>query len=219
MTYIVCIITYIHKSCHRIHGTIESRAAASTGDSPAFYGTVEIVEKKTVMELTASRLRLDETASQLMAPDDAQMRDQELFCILSSLFFLGITGSKNRFTKEKSIMNCYHCWLETQSSFSPALGVCQRCGAGSCEQHLVQVVSRPVSGMGTMMHAGRRLLCSRCYEESVSPASSQRQQKKQAGLSRPTWWKWFRSGSQDDLPEPGEAVAFVERLLKRQQTR
>jgi hypothetical protein len=110
-------------------------------------------------------------------------------------------------------MNCYLCCLETRDPTCPALSICQSCGAGICERHLVTTVTRSVVGMGTTLQR-RRMFCTHCSENTVAP-SSPVQRKEQRTWSRVKWGKWFWRARRDELPEPKEAVALAERWLQR----
>jgi hypothetical protein len=115
-------------------------------------------------------------------------------------------------------MNCYLCFLQTGQVTRGALGICQICGAGCCERHLLLVISDPVVGMAGMTQKIRQMRCSLCHEGIVSrfqPPATIRQRKEHANQS-PTvcWWKWLSRRRQRALPEPEEAIALVEQFLK-----
>ena len=112
-------------------------------------------------------------------------------------------------------MNCYLCLVETAGLLRPACGICQHCGAGMCERHLV-VVQFPVGMAG----GGKRtLVCSSCSCPRA-PQHVQRRstpQCQQRGYDTFTGWAWFhRRRPPSALPEPAQVVAAVEQLLKQQ---
>ena len=115
-------------------------------------------------------------------------------------------------------MNCYLCRIETGHLPCPALGICHTCGCGICEQHLVLLIARPVSGMATLAVPRRQLLCVHCYEtisgRCPTPAPQKPQRQHKPSSSR--WWKWFKPRETGALPEPEEAIVLVERYLKEQ---
>lgn len=129
----------------------------------------------------------------------------------------------------ESAMNCYLCFRETGSATHPAVAICQHCGVGMCEFHLVaplgwQHVS-PVGMAGAF--SVRRLMCSHCYGVAFLPSRTHKpaQPKKgQGGKERGSsgqWWKWLwkqRPSRSSELPQSEEAVAFVENYLKRQRS-
>jgi len=45
-------------------------------------------------------------------------------------------------------MYCYVCFIETGCDSSPALAICQRCGAGICRAHLVESTMAPGLAQG-----------------------------------------------------------------------
>ncbi len=117
-------------------------------------------------------------------------------------------------------MNCYLCSLQRENAPHPALGICHTCGAGICEQHLVQVVSRPVVGMASSSHTRRHLLCSQCMKDvntPLRPAALPREAHECSRAPRPFWKRWLRPRTSSALPQPEEAVAFVERFFQHPQ--
>ncbi|MEO8955314.1 MAG: DUF2180 family protein [Ktedonobacteraceae bacterium] len=118
-------------------------------------------------------------------------------------------------------MHCYLCWLETGWPSRAALGICRDCGVGICEHHLVKVMLKPVMGMVGTTVPRRYLLCLRCYDEKVSPSSLPAfhpPSSGRSGLFSSIRWRWLGRSRPGRLPEPEEAVAIAERLLKRQQS-
>ncbi|HZT99294.1 MAG TPA: hypothetical protein VFA10_06515 [Ktedonobacteraceae bacterium] len=123
-------------------------------------------------------------------------------------------------------MNCYLCRIEAHCSSHPALALCQQCGVGICEEHLVELFVRPIVGLAGDNRTLPRytFICCRCYRSAVSPtrpASSQEQTsriKKQGTSPWWRWWSWLWHRRQPVLPKPEEAVADVERFLKRQRS-
>jgi hypothetical protein len=119
-------------------------------------------------------------------------------------------------------MNCYLCLVETQCASHPAFALCQQCGAGMCEKHLIELGVRPAGG--GMISAGYRLLCHRCYRTAVPSVrplqAQQRSQQRERGRSPGLrWWLWHWPHQPSALPQPEEAVAAVERFLQRQRRR
>ena len=121
-------------------------------------------------------------------------------------------------------MNCYLCLQEMHNVLRPALALCQRCGAGVCEEHLVELLTRPVVGMAGDSSASPRytLICRRCYRSASPPTSlacpqKQRREHGERGtLSGGNWWQWFWRRRQSVLPSPQEAVTTVELFLKQE---
>ncbi len=118
-------------------------------------------------------------------------------------------------------MNCYVCQVETGNCSHPALAICQRCGAGVCDAHVVEIKMIAATGMaGTARYL---LICSRCYaglSQERSPRSRRPAQEKDAP-AKPAgkhWWNRFRqSRSKEAEPmEPAEVVKEVERFLQQQ---
>lgn len=118
-------------------------------------------------------------------------------------------------------MNCYLCRVETGNTFHPALAICQRCGAGICAEHLVEVAT-PVIGLAGESRS--ILICCRC---STSPPrqpglpGSRKPVKERDGQSKTSgwnWWHWLWRRQPSALPNPEEAVAAVERFLNHQRS-
>lgn len=113
-------------------------------------------------------------------------------------------------------MNCYLCYKEAGNATNPALGFCQRCGAGICERHLVLVTSQPAGGMNGLTPRMRSLQCVHCLEigKPARHASHRFPQSQEPFLRKVrTWWR----NATRPLPEPQEAVAMVERYLKQRE--
>jgi len=124
-------------------------------------------------------------------------------------------------------MNCYLCLIEPGSATRSAVAICQHCGAGMCEIHLVASQRQPFVSQAGMAGAfpTRGLMCSQCYgcafpssrlHKPIQP--EKRQDEKEKG-SRGRWWRWLRrhhSTQSLELPRSEEAVALVEDYLKRQ---
>jgi hypothetical protein len=111
-------------------------------------------------------------------------------------------------------MNCYLCQHNPGESSRPAVGICQRCGAGICESHLIEVTRKPVGGMMAMTGL-RRLLCMVCAQEhgSSEPQRPERVRQKESS----SWWQqWFGNRNRSTLPTPEEAIAEAERVLKQE---
>jgi hypothetical protein len=108
-------------------------------------------------------------------------------------------------------MNCYVCRVETGCESHPALAICQRCGAGICGLHLVELTVTPVVGL-----AGDRrsiLVCCRCSQTQLYQQKVVKEQEKQGKTSGCRWWQRFRRSRPSALPTPEEAVAAVEQFL------
>lgn len=115
-------------------------------------------------------------------------------------------------------MNCYLCRIEAGNGFRPALAICQRCGIGVCEAHLVESTRMPVVGLAGASNA---VICSRCS----APFSQQRshEARKSTG-EKNAWsrsplkilWDWLFRRGPSELPEPAEVVKEVERFLHSQ---
>jgi hypothetical protein len=131
-------------------------------------------------------------------------------------------------------MNCYMCLMETQCSSRPAIAICQHCGAGICEKHLVEVKTTPLAGMAGMIYgpSQHRLICWNCYNTAFLPAPGHhpRRTGNETGTAKKEggWWKcWFQRfrlwsrpqsvvPNEAILPDEEEAVATVEQFLKQQ---
>src|SRR5712691_7905895 len=119
-------------------------------------------------------------------------------------------------------MNCYVCRVETGNQSRPALAVCQRCGAGICGAHLIELVVNPVAGLGGYTRS--ILICCRCSPSSLFLARSSQSENhmkepsSQSRASGRNWWDWFWRRRPSELPKPEEAVAAVERFLDHQRS-
>jgi hypothetical protein len=114
-------------------------------------------------------------------------------------------------------MYCYVCFIETGCDSSPALAICQRCGAGICRAHLVESTMAPVVGPGGETRS--ILICRRCVNLSMTRLyGSEKQSGEQSSTSRRGWWRWFRQRPSVELPTPEEAVESVERFLNHQES-
>lgn len=114
-------------------------------------------------------------------------------------------------------MKCYLCFLQTGQVTREALGICQICGAGCCEHHLITIISDPVVGMAGMTQKIRQLRCSLCHEGIVSrfqPPAAIGHRKEHSGQSPTFWWKWLSRRRQRVLPSAEEAIALAEQFLK-----
>ncbi len=119
-------------------------------------------------------------------------------------------------------MNCYVCRVETGNCSHPALAICQRCGAGVCDAHVVEV--KVIAATGLAGSARYLLICSRCYA-ALSQERSPRTKKPAQEKSTPAqpagkhWWNRLRrnrSKEETGQMEPAEAVKEVERFLQQQ---
>jgi hypothetical protein len=110
-------------------------------------------------------------------------------------------------------MKCYLCLVRTGDASRDAFAICQRCGAGVCDIHLVPVQRLPGMAGG----GNRSLICSQCSYagSSVSPCSDLGQGVRQEMKAGHSWWTWFRRKRVAVLPEPEEAIVTVERFLKQ----
>jgi hypothetical protein len=113
-------------------------------------------------------------------------------------------------------MNCYICREEIGNCSRPALAICQSCGAGMCESHVVE--RTPVPAMGMAGTSRCLLICSRCHHvlsQARGPHSGKPTKEKRVSdtpAERP-WWKRGWRGRSSELPEPDAAVKAVERFL------
>ncbi len=116
-------------------------------------------------------------------------------------------------------MNCYVCRVKTGCESRPALAICQRCGAGMCGAHLVELTMTPVVGLAG--NSRSILVCCRCYtsplhrEQGAEPRNYTKEQDEQNKTSGLNWWRRLRRGRPPALPTPEEAVAAVEHFLNR----
>lgn len=116
-------------------------------------------------------------------------------------------------------MNCYVCRVETGDGSHPALALCQRCGAGVCDTHVVEIKMISTAGMAGATRS--LLICSRCYA-ALSPARLPRTKKPATEKSvsdkapRKRWWNSFWRSRSAEPMEPAEAVKEVERFLRQQ---
>lgn len=124
-------------------------------------------------------------------------------------------------------MNCYLCLMETRCASCPAFAICQHCGAGMCEKHLVEVKTTPLVGMAGMMYANSQhsLICWHCYNTAFLSTPGHRSRRTGNETDTPkkegAWWKgwfqsvWLWSRPQSIVPNEEEAVATVEQFLKQ----
>lgn len=122
-------------------------------------------------------------------------------------------------------MNCYVCLIETGCDHHPAFALCQRCGAGICEKHLVEVIVVPPVGMGGDSRPRYSMICCRCRRVANLPTRSLWPEKSTGKRDEQeifSGWRWLSQHwrrKQPELPKPEEAVAAVEQFLKRQRNR
>ncbi len=115
-------------------------------------------------------------------------------------------------------MNCYVCLVSSSGEQKAACAICQRCGAGLCEKHLITHCSTSPMGMGGNGNPRYLLVCQRCSPDrggmvqSPQPALSQYRPKL---VSHRHWWQRVQR-KQPDLPDSQEAIAGVEQFLKKQ---
>ena len=116
-------------------------------------------------------------------------------------------------------MNCYVCRVEAGNGSHPALAICQRCGAGVCGAHVVEIKMISTAGMaGAIRYL---LVCSRCYA-TLSPARLPRVKKpgtEKSAYGKPSrrhWWNSLWRGHSVESMEPAEAVREAERFLRQQ---
>ena len=121
-------------------------------------------------------------------------------------------------------MNCYRCLVEMKCNHQLACALCQRCGAGVCARHLVQLTVTPIVGMASGGHPRQSLICQDCHQLAFTPP--QRPQSQDRGMvskereqKTPVLWKmWYRVRGQRqvELLNPEDVVAAAELHLKRQ---
>ena len=118
-------------------------------------------------------------------------------------------------------MNCYVCRVETGNSVHPALAICQRCGAGVCDAHVVEI--KMMEAIGLAGASRFLLICSRCYaalSQKRLPHAKKPTGEKSAPVKPPGkhWWnRFWQSRSKEAEPmEPAETVKEVERFLHQQ---
>jgi len=116
-------------------------------------------------------------------------------------------------------MNCYQCLAEAGDRYHPAFAVCQRCGAGVCEVHLVKLATAPAAGLAG--NPGCMLICSRCNEplplkKPSDAVKSMKFQSRMRNFVRKGLWRWLSGQQSSALPEPDQAVKAVEQFLHRQ---
>lgn len=117
-------------------------------------------------------------------------------------------------------MNCYLCRIEAGNGFRPALAICQRCGAGVCEAHLVESTGMPIVGLAGIGYA---IICSRCsapfsQQRSREGRKSTREEKAWSRSPIKMLWSWLSRRGPSELPKPTEIVKEVELFLHRQRT-
>lgn len=117
-------------------------------------------------------------------------------------------------------MNCFMCLVETGCASHPAFAICQKCGVGICEKHLVELITPPLVGLGASNSGAYQynMVCCRCYKpiapivRRLSPQPHMRKQDKPGW----NWWNLLRRHRRSELPNSEDAVATVEIFLKRQ---
>ena|SRR5713101_7584467 len=116
-------------------------------------------------------------------------------------------------------MNCYVCRVETGCESHPALAICQRCGAGICGAHLVELTVTPAVGLAGDSRS--ILVCCRCSppplhrEKGAERRQHVKERDEQSKTPGRNWWHRLWQGRPSALPTPEEAVAAVERFLSR----
>lgn len=112
-------------------------------------------------------------------------------------------------------MNCYLCQIQSGNTLRPALAVCQYCGVGVCEEHLIEMRAAQTAGMAGNGGKTASVICCRCYTAAVSKRRplARRPAKTRYEWKGAWWWGWFRRQPISDLPTPEEAVAAVEQFL------
>ena len=113
-------------------------------------------------------------------------------------------------------MDCYLCRMEAPNKPGAALVVCQYCGEGICEEHLIKM---QIIGAASMVEEGSqssRLICFRCYASIASkrPSHPGKPVKARYQWRGATWWGWLYRPS-PDLPSPEEAVVAAEQFLRQ----
>lgn len=118
-------------------------------------------------------------------------------------------------------MNCYVCLVLHGCRNQPAFALCERCHAGICADHLIEIALPPLVGMAgdTMTFPRHRLFCQRCYQRATPHASPQRQAKRPSEkgnrFSFRRWWRKQEPRTAASLPLPEEAVEAVEQFFRR----
>lgn len=113
-------------------------------------------------------------------------------------------------------MQCYLCLVNDGGEQQPACAICQRCGAGLCQKHLVNIKSSSPIGMGGSAYPKYLLVCQRC-----SPQAEGRNQSPllptpsgQPKLSSNwRWWQRFRRRQPESF-DLEEMIAAIEHFLK-----
>jgi hypothetical protein len=110
-------------------------------------------------------------------------------------------------------MNCYLCRCEAGNQCRSALAICQYCGGGICEEHLIQVKTVQTAGMAGGGGEKVILTCCRCFASSPSRSLSQpgKPDRARCEWKGVSWWGWLRRPPA--LPSPDEAIDIVEQLL------
>ncbi|SRR5579884_2458628 len=111
-------------------------------------------------------------------------------------------------------MHCYICLVETGCLSHAAVALCQRCGAGVCDTHLLVLEKPPVVGMAGDGQHRRHLICSHCSQRLVTSPQQEPQPQRQPSRGKRFFWQWWKRRREHALPEPEEAVAAVEQWLK-----
>jgi hypothetical protein len=120
--------------------------------------------------------------------------------------------------EESLQMHCYLCLIDGRGEQRSACAICQRCGAGVCEKHLVTQTSTAPIGMAGNGKPRYLLTCQRCSSDLGGIAQSTRSPgvPHQIPLvDNRRWWLRPRK-KRTDLPDPQAAIAGVERFLKKQ---
>ena len=110
-------------------------------------------------------------------------------------------------------MNCYYCLIETGTVSRSAFAICQRCGAGICEAHLVTFGSTPGMAGG----CSQKFLCSHCTypaHRRVHVYNQMNEHQRNEKKWRLSWWRWFRKDQEEALPEPEHVITAIEHFLK-----
>lgn len=117
-------------------------------------------------------------------------------------------------------MNCYLCHCETSNQYRAALAVCQLCGGGVCEEHLIRVKSVQLIGMAGSGGEKSVLICCHCFASSSPTSFSQpgKRVRVRCEWKGVSWWGWLRRLRSPALPSPGEAVSIVEQFLHHERS-
>jgi hypothetical protein len=134
-------------------------------------------------------------------------------------FFMSDYGSASNVEDKGTYMNCYRCLTSPENCVRAAVAVCQHCGSGMCEHHLVTLTRPPAAGMNGALTP--RMMCSHCFHTLFPPKPqhhANRTHTKGSWIERLARRGKQYDGAKQELPAPSEAVALIESFLKQQKT-